>query len=80
MNAQKQITALRNLLRKHNHSYYVLDSPTISDYDFDMKLKELQALEAAHPEFYDPTSPSLRVGGAVTKNFETLKHNLECIL
>jgi DNA ligase (NAD+) len=75
MNAQKQITALRNLLRKHNHSYYVLDSPTISDYDFDMKLKELQALEAAHPEFYDPTSPSLRVGGAVTKNFETLKHN-----
>ena len=75
MNAQKQITALRNLLHKHNHSYYVLDSPTISDYDFDMKLKELQALEAAHPEFYDPTSPSLRVGGAVTKNFETLKHN-----
>ena len=43
MNAQKQITALRNLLHKHNHSYYVLDSPTISDYDFDMKLKELQA-------------------------------------
>ena len=75
MNAQKQITALRNLLHKHNHSYYVLDSPTISDYDFDMKLKELQALEEAHPEFYDPTSPSLRVGGAVTKNFETLKHN-----
>ena len=74
MNAQKQITALRNLLHKHNHSYYVLDSPTISDYDFDMKLKELQALEAAHPEFYDPTSPSLRVGGAVTKNFNTVEH------
>ena len=75
MNAQEQITALRNLLQKHNHSYYVLDSPTISDYDFDMKLKELQALEAKYPEFDDPTSPSLRVGGGVTKNFETTKHN-----
>jgi DNA ligase (NAD+) len=75
MNAQEQITALRNLLHKHNHSYYVLDSPTISDYDFDMKLKELQSLEIKYPEFYDPSSPSLRVGGAVTKNFETLKHN-----
>jgi DNA ligase (NAD+) len=75
MNAQKQITALRKLLHKHNHSYYVLDSPTISDYDFDMKLKELQSLEIKYPEFYDPSSPSLRVGGAVTKNFETLKHN-----
>ena len=75
MNAQEQITALRNLLHKHNHSYYVLDSPTISDYDFDMKLKELQALEAKYPEFDDPTSPSLRVGGGVTKNFETTKHN-----
>ena len=75
MNAQEQITALRNLLQKHNHSYYVLDNPTISDYDFDMKLKELQALEAKYPEFDDPTSPSLRVGGGVTKNFETTKHN-----
>lgn len=75
MNAQEQITALRNLLHKHNHSYYVLDNPTISDYDFDMKLKELQALEAKYPEFDDPTSPSLRVGGGVTKNFETTKHN-----
>ena len=75
MNAQEQITALRNLLHKHNHSYYVLDTPTISDYDFDMKLKELQTLEAKHPEFDDPTSPSLRVGGGVTKNFETTKHN-----
>ena len=65
MNAQEQITALRNLLHKHNHSYYVLDTPTISDLDFDMKLKELQTLEAKHPEFDDPTSPSLRVGGGI---------------
>ncbi|MEM6540017.1 MAG: NAD-dependent DNA ligase LigA, partial [Bacteroidota bacterium] len=48
--------------------------PTISDYEFDMKLKELQDLENAHPEFHDPTSPTLRVGGAVTKNFETIVH------
>ncbi len=75
MNAQQQIIALRDLLRKHNHSYYVLDNPTISDYDFDMKLKELQTLEAKHPEFDDPTSPTKRVGGAVTKNFETTTHN-----
>ena len=75
MNAKEQITALRNLLREHNHNYYVLDSPTISDYDFDMKLKKLQTLEAEHPEFDDPTSPSKRVGGAVTKNFQTTKHN-----
>ena len=75
MNAKEQITALRNLLREHNYNYYVLDNPTISDYDFDMKLKKLQTLEAEHPEFDDPTSPSKRVGGAVTKNFETTKHN-----
>src|SRR5690606_13372799 len=54
--------------------YYVLDQPSISDFEFDMKLKELQQLEAAHPEFYDPASPTIRVGGMVTKNFETVVH------
>ena len=58
----------------HNHHYYVLDNATISDYDFDIKLKELEALEAAHPEFYDANSPSQRVGGSITKNFQTLLH------
>src|SRR5690606_19903221 len=71
---QQRIKALREELDAHNHNYYVLDAPSISDYAFDMKLKELQALEAAHPEFYDPDSPSLRVGGAVTKNFRTVAH------
>ena len=71
---QEQIIELRNQLREHNHSYYVLDSPTISDYDFDMKLKELQVLEAKYPAFYDANSPTLRVGGEVTKNFETVQH------
>ncbi len=74
MEAKQQIASLRTALREHNYNYYVLDNPTISDYEFDMKLKELQALEEKHPEFYDASSPTLRVGGAVTKNFETVVH------
>lgn len=74
MNIQEQIASLRNELREHNYKYYVLDEPSISDYEFDMKLKELQKLEEEHPEFYDAASPSLRVGGMVTKNFETVAH------
>jgi len=75
MGVEKKIKDLREELREHNYSYYVLDMPTISDYDFDMKLKELQELETKHPEFYDENSPSLRVGGAITKNFETIVHD-----
>src|SRR5210317_854629 len=74
MSIQEKIEALRAELRMHNYNYYVLDNPTISDYEFDIKLKELQDLEAKHPEFYDPNSPSQRVGGQVTKNFETVVH------
>ncbi|WP_420602054.1 NAD-dependent DNA ligase LigA [Flagellimonas sp.] len=74
MTIQQKITSLRDELRKHNYNYYVLDKPTISDYEFDIKLKELQKLEEENPEFYDATSPTLRVGGAVTKNFETVQH------
>jgi len=74
MTIEEQILALRNELQTHNHSYYVLDTPTISDFDFDQKLKQLETLEAAHPEFDDPNSPTHRVGGAVTKNFETIVH------
>ncbi|MEO9511349.1 MAG: NAD-dependent DNA ligase LigA [Flavobacteriaceae bacterium] len=74
MTDQEKITILRDELRGHNYNYYVLDKPTISDYEFDIKLKELQQLEDAHPEFYDETSPTLRVGGMVTKNFETIPH------
>ncbi|QCX00273.1 NAD-dependent DNA ligase LigA [Aggregatimonas sangjinii] len=75
MSSAEKIKLLRDELRQHNHSYYVLDDPTISDYEFDMKLRELQQLEEQHPEFFDPTSPSLRVGGTVTKNFKTVVHN-----
>lgn len=73
-NIKDTIQSLRDELREHNYNYYVLDNPTISDYDFDIKLKELQALETAHPEFYDANSPTLRVGGEVTKNFNTVVH------
>ena len=74
MTTEQQILALRKELQAHNHNYYVLDNPTISDYEFDIKLKELQSLEAIHPEYDDPNSPTHRVGGAVTKNFETIVH------
>jgi len=74
MSIKQKIESLRQELREHNHNYYVLDNATISDYDFDIKLKELQALEEQHPEFYDATSPTLRVGGTVTKNFNTIVH------
>ncbi|WP_121665581.1 NAD-dependent DNA ligase LigA [Mesonia aquimarina] len=75
MNIEQKIISLREELQEHNYNYYVLDQPEISDYDFDMKLKELQELEDKHPEFYDANSPTLRVGGAVTKNFETVVHD-----
>ncbi|CAH8294888.1 DNA ligase (NAD+) [Mariniflexile fucanivorans] len=74
MNIEEQIQSLREELSLHNYNYYVLDNTTISDFDFDIKLKELQDLEAKHPEFFDINSPTQRVGGAVTKNFETVAH------
>lgn len=74
MDILQHITSLREELSQHNYNYYVLDTPTISDFDFDMKLKELQKLEAEHPEYFDENSPTQRVGGAITKNFNTIAH------
>lgn len=74
MNVLDTIKNLRDELNQHNYSYYVLDKPTISDFEFDQKLKQLQDLEAQHPDFFDENSPTQRVGGMVTKNFETIKH------
>ncbi|MDT0553969.1 NAD-dependent DNA ligase LigA [Urechidicola vernalis] len=68
------IENLRTELRQHNHNYYVLDNPTLSDYEFDLKLKELEKLENEYPQFADPNSPTQRVGGGLTKNFETVTH------
>jgi len=75
MSTEKQIEELREELRHHNYNYYILDNPTISDYEFDLKLKELQALEEKHPEFFDANSPTQRVGGTITKNFKTVVHD-----
>ena len=74
MNIEQQIQQLRKALSDHNYNYHVLDSPTISDFEFDIKLKELQDLEAKYPEFFDANSPTQRVGGEITKNFETMPH------
>ncbi len=74
MNFQTKIQSLRETLNQHNYNYYVLDKPTISDFEFDQLLKELQDLENQHPEFYDENSPTQRVGGSITKNFNTVVH------
>lgn len=74
MDIQKTIQDLREELNLHNHNYYVEDKPTISDFEFDQKLKQLQDLEAQYPEYFDDNSPSQRVGGTITKNFQTVVH------
>ncbi|MBD3723529.1 MAG: NAD-dependent DNA ligase LigA [Flavobacteriaceae bacterium] len=74
MDVLATIKALREELNLHNYNYYVLDNPTISDFEFDQKLKQLQDLESKHPEYFDENSPTQRVGGTVTKNFETVAH------
>ncbi len=75
MDTAQLIESLRQELNRHNYNYYVLDSAEISDFDFDMKLKQLQDLEHQHPEYFDINSPTQRVGGSITKNFETVPHD-----
>jgi DNA ligase (NAD+) len=75
MDIQKTIQQLRYELNQHNYNYYVLDNATISDFEFDQKLKQLQELENQHPEFFDENSPTQRVGGTITKNFPTVVHD-----
>lgn len=72
--AKKKIEALRNELHAHNHRYYVLSKPVISDYEFDMMLKELQKLEEEFPQFADPNSPTKKVGGDITDKFKKVQH------
>ncbi len=71
---KEDIQKLREELTHHNHLYYVESRPVLSDFDFDTKLKELQVLEDAHPEFADPNSPTKRVGGEVSKSFTSVQH------
>jgi len=71
---KQQIEALRRQLHEHNYSYYVLSQPTISDFEFDRLMNQLTELEALHPEFHDPNSPSVRVGSDINKNFKQVSH------
>ncbi|MDR3704566.1 MAG: NAD-dependent DNA ligase LigA [Paludibacteraceae bacterium] len=74
MEVKNKIEALRHELHQHNYNYYVLSQPTISDFEFDRKLKELQDLELQYPELYDPSSPTQRVGSDISKEFKQVKH------
>jgi len=74
MKTEQRITQLRAQLHRYNHAYYVLDQSEVTDFEFDQLLKELQHLEEQHPEFKDPNSPTMRVGGDITKNFPTVVH------
>lgn len=74
MNSKERIFQLREELHRHNHNYYVLNSPVITDFEFDALMRELQELEAANPELYDVNSPSVRVGSDITKDFKQVAH------
>ncbi len=73
---QKEMQELTAFLTYHAHRYYVLDAPEISDYEYDMALRKLQALEMAHPEFKDPASPTTRIVGQVSDGFEEVVHQV----
>ncbi|MFB1012616.1 MAG: NAD-dependent DNA ligase LigA [Bacteroidia bacterium] len=75
MSSQAKIQELTAELKQHNYNYYILAQPTISDRDFDMKLKDLEKLEQAFPQYADPNSPTQQVGGDITKNFNTVPHS-----
>ena len=75
MSSQAKIQELTVELKQHNYNYYILAQPTISDRDFDMKLKELEKLEQSYPQYADPNSPTQQVGGGITKNFNTVPHS-----
>ncbi len=74
MKINERIDFLRKELAEHNHSYYVLDTSIISDFEFDKLLQELVKLEDENPEFFDSTSPTQRVGGGVIDGFKTVAH------
>lgn len=73
-NIQQQIENLRTQLHEHNYNYYVKNAPSISDIEFDKLLSQLQELENQYPEYYDPNSPTMRVGSDINKNFEQVQH------
>ena len=76
---KNKILALRKELDQHNHLYYVKAEPVISDFEFDQKLKELEALEIEYPQFDDPISPTKRVGSDITSEFQQVKHKYQVL-
>ena len=72
--AKKRVESLREEIERLNHAYYVLDQPLTSDYDYDMLMKELMALEAEFVELQSPNSPSVRVGGVALDQFDSVTH------
>ena len=74
MTPKERILELRKELHGHNYNYYVLNMPVISDFEFDALLRELQELEAANPDMFDPSSPTMRVGSDITKEFKQVAH------
>ena len=75
MNPEEKIKSLRNKLHIYNNSYYNKDESLISDFEFDSLMKKLEELEKKHPQFDDENSPTVRVGGEVTKQFQSFNHN-----
>ncbi len=73
----EKVKKLREEIEKHNYNYYVLDNPTIDDYDYDMMMRELKQLEAEYPELADPNSPTQRVGGEALNQFEKVEHRVQ---
>ncbi|MDE6107923.1 MAG: NAD-dependent DNA ligase LigA, partial [Oscillospiraceae bacterium] len=76
MDIAQEVQQLREELNRANYEYYMLDAPTMSDYDFDHKLRRLEELEAAHPELITPDSPTQRVGGKVAESFAEVIHRV----
>ncbi|MEG2538335.1 MAG: NAD-dependent DNA ligase LigA, partial [Clostridium sp.] len=74
-----QIDSLRNKLEKANKDYYVLDNPVISDYEYDMMMRELRNLEENHPEYMSESSPTVRVGGEALSQFNQVTHTVPMI-
>ena len=74
MNDKERILALRKQLNEHNYKYYVLNEPDITDFEFDALMRQLQQLEALHPELADPNSPTQRVGSDLNQEFKQVAH------
>ena len=76
MTNRERINQLREELHAHNYNFYVLNSPEISDREFDQLMRELQDLEAKHPKMFDENSPTMRVGSDINKNFTQIEHKI----